>query len=169
MPGRRSRGGPPHDDGGEHQHGEDADALHDQQGAGGGAAVAGVERGDAEGREERDGHPGPGGADAQRVQERLGEDTGRGEGADEKGEVGAQQGEAAEETGAGADGGPGQGVDGTGLVEVLGQPPEAVGDQADTEQAEQEDEGDGLADRGCHSGPVEAHGECRPHEADGEG
>ncbi len=55
------------------------------------------------------------------------------------------------------------------MVEVLGQAPEAVADEADSDEAENEDERDGLADGGGDAGTVEAHGQGRAHEPDGEG
>ncbi|MEV5987522.1 hypothetical protein AB0L85_21310 [Streptomyces sp. NPDC052051] len=106
--------------------------------------------------------------DPERGQEGAHEDAGGGQGAGEEGQVRSEQGESAEESGARADGASGQGVYGAGVADVPRQAPEPVADEGDAEQAEEEDERDGGADRARDPGAVESHGERRAHHADGE-
>jgi hypothetical protein len=98
----------------------------------------------------------------QRVQEGT-EDRGRADGEEQ---IGAEQGETGHETGARPERRADEGVGAAGVVVPLGQPDEPVGDKGHPDEAEEEHERNGLADRADDPLPVAGHGQRGAHEAE---
>ncbi len=81
-------------------------------------------------------------------------------------DVGAEHREAGEEAGPRPDGAAHQSVRRSGVVEVAGQPDEAVPDERHPDQADDEHQRDGLADGGDQALAVARHRQGRPDQGD---
>ena len=101
-----------------------------------------------------------------RGDERVGERRGQRERADRERPVGAEHREAGEESGPRPDGAADQSVRRAGVVEVAGQPDEAVADQRHPDQADQEHQRDRLPNGADQALTVSRHRQGRPDEGD---
>jgi hypothetical protein len=149
------------------QHGGDAHALDGEQGARHRRGVAGVHvAGDEQAEHGRDAVAEAGALTGERREQRVEEGPEDRCGADREEEVRAEEREAGDEPGPRPERRTHQRVGAAGVVVPLGQPDEPVGDQRDADEAQEEHERDGLADRADDPLAVAGHGQRGTHEAE---